>query len=127
MKAVKKAADAGKIVVKKGKKAKRPSQTSQSRTDEMRELFQSEMSEKKQKRNLRGGGKKKSSFKSKSRYVIFIQVLFSSNFKILTGQLYALEILVSSCLVIAEYLTKLCSIILTQLVGNGCLVATYRL
>ncbi|XP_057470056.1 DEAD-box ATP-dependent RNA helicase 28-like [Actinidia eriantha] len=67
-KAVKKAADAGKIVVKKGKKAKRPSQTSQSRTDEMRELFQSEMSEKKQKRNLRGGGKKKSSFKSKSRY-----------------------------------------------------------
>ncbi|PSS31244.1 DEAD-box ATP-dependent RNA helicase [Actinidia chinensis var. chinensis] len=68
VKAVKKAADAGKIVVKKGKKAKRPSQTSQSRTDEMRELFQSEMSEKKQKRNLHGGGKKKSSFKSKSRY-----------------------------------------------------------
>ncbi|GFY86254.1 DEA(D/H)-box RNA helicase family protein [Actinidia rufa] len=67
VKAVKKAADAGKIVVKKGKKAKRPSQTSQSRTDEMRELFQSEMSEKKQKRNLHGGGKKKSSFKSKSR------------------------------------------------------------
>ena len=74
MKAVKKAADAGKIVVKKGKKAKRPSQTSQSRTDEMRELFQSEMSEKKQKRNLHGGGKKKSSFKSKSRYA------FSSKF-----------------------------------------------
>ncbi|GFZ10441.1 DEA(D/H)-box RNA helicase family protein [Actinidia rufa] len=125
-KAVKKAADAGKIVVKNGKKAKRPSQTSQSRTDEMRELFQSEMSEKKQKRNLRGGGKKKSSFKSKSRYAIFFQVPFTEtifvlylwvefniNFKILTGQLCALEILVSSCLVIAEYLTQLCMIMFT--------------
>ncbi|KAH7849415.1 hypothetical protein Vadar_017513 [Vaccinium darrowii] len=70
VKAVKKAADAGKIVQKKSKQAKRPSQTTQSRTEEMHELFQSEMSEKKQKRNLRGGGgaKKKSSFKSKSRY-----------------------------------------------------------
>jgi len=70
VKAVNKAADAGKIVQKKSKQAKRPSQTTQSRTEEMHELFQSEMSEKKQKRNLRGGGgaKKKSSFKSKSRY-----------------------------------------------------------
>ncbi|KAF7141322.1 hypothetical protein RHSIM_Rhsim06G0019900 [Rhododendron simsii] len=69
VKAVKKAADAGKIVQKKNKQAKRPSQTTQSRTGEMQELFQSEMGEKKQKKNLRGGsGKKKSSFKSKSRY-----------------------------------------------------------
>ncbi|KAL7166243.1 hypothetical protein ACSBR2_037009 [Camellia fascicularis] len=67
VKAVKKAADAGKIVKKTVKKAKRPSQGTQSRTDEMRDLFQSDMSEKKQKRNLHGGGKKKS-FKSKSRY-----------------------------------------------------------
>ncbi|CAL5435436.1 unnamed protein product [Camellia sinensis] len=66
VKAVKKAADAGKIVKKTVKKAKRPSQGTQSRTDEMRDLFQSDMSEKKQKRNLHGGGKKKS-FKSKSR------------------------------------------------------------
>ncbi|KAG5542997.1 hypothetical protein RHGRI_015924 [Rhododendron griersonianum] len=69
VKAGKKAADAGKIVQKKNKQAKRPSQTTQSRTGEMHELFQSEMGEKKQKRNLHGGGgKKKSSFKSKSRY-----------------------------------------------------------
>ncbi|KAI8549483.1 hypothetical protein RHMOL_Rhmol06G0027900 [Rhododendron molle] len=69
VKAVKKAADAGKIVQKKNKQAKRPSQTTQSRAGEMHELFQSEMGEKKQKRNLHGGsGKKKSSFKSKSRY-----------------------------------------------------------
>ncbi|CAL5440469.1 unnamed protein product [Camellia sinensis] len=66
VKALKKAADAGKIVKKTVKKAKRPSQGTQSRTDEMRDLFQSDMSEKKQKRNLHGGGKKKS-FKSKSR------------------------------------------------------------
>lgn len=76
VKAVKKAADAGKIVQKKSKQAKRPSQTTQSRTEEMHELFQSEMSEKKQKRNLRGGGgaKKKSSFKSKSRYAFCSRV-----------------------------------------------------
>lgn len=67
VKAVKKAADAGKIDKKTVKKTKRPSQGTQSRTDEMRDLFQSDMSEKKQKRNLHGGGKKKS-FKSKSRY-----------------------------------------------------------
>ncbi|KAM7500396.1 hypothetical protein LguiA_024810 [Lonicera macranthoides] len=67
VKAVKKAADSGKVV-KKVVKPKRDSQRTQSRTDEMRELFQGDMSEKKQKRTLHGGGKKKSSFKSKSRY-----------------------------------------------------------
>ncbi|KAM7505684.1 hypothetical protein LguiB_004588 [Lonicera macranthoides] len=67
VKAVKKAADSGKVV-KKVVKPKRDSQRTQSRTDEMRELFQGDMSEKKQKRTLHGRGKKKSSFKSKSRY-----------------------------------------------------------
>ncbi|XP_059634590.1 DEAD-box ATP-dependent RNA helicase 28 [Cornus florida] len=71
VKAKKKAVDAGKIVKKTEKKSKHPPRTTQSRTEEMREMFQSDMSEKKQKRTLRGsggGGKKTSSFKSKSRY-----------------------------------------------------------
>ncbi|WKA10326.1 hypothetical protein VitviT2T_027901 [Vitis vinifera] len=70
VKAVKKAQDAGKIGRKANKKSERPSQTNQSRTEEMQELFQSDMSERKQKRSIRGAGKKKSknSFKSKSRY-----------------------------------------------------------
>lgn len=69
MKAAKKAVDAGKIVRKSVKNQKRPAQGTKSRTDEMHELFQSDMSEKKQKRTIGGGGgKKKSSFKSKSRY-----------------------------------------------------------
>lgn len=80
VKAGKKAADAGKIVQKKNKQEKRPSQTTQSRTGEMHELFQSEMGEKKQKRNLRGGGgKKKSSFKSKSRYAFCSRVPIYQN------------------------------------------------
>ncbi|GAV81604.1 DEAD domain-containing protein/Helicase_C domain-containing protein [Cephalotus follicularis] len=70
VKAVKKALDAGKIVKQSSKKTKRPSQNTESRTEEMRELFQSEMSERKQNRSGKGMGKKKSknSFKSKSRY-----------------------------------------------------------
>lgn len=70
-KAVKKAMDAGKFVQKKGsKKSKQPPERTQSRTEEMQELFQSDMSEKKQKRRSSGTGNKKSknSFKSKSRY-----------------------------------------------------------
>ncbi|XP_042063243.1 DEAD-box ATP-dependent RNA helicase 28-like [Salvia splendens] len=61
VKAASKAVQAGKIVKKH---VKNPTQ---SRTDEMQELFQDDMSEKKQKRALQGGLKKKSSFKSKSR------------------------------------------------------------
>lgn len=70
VKAKKKAVDAGKIVMKAGKKPKHSSQSTQSRTEEMRELFESDMSERKQRRNNSGAGKKKSkhSFKSKSRY-----------------------------------------------------------
>ncbi|PON73381.1 DEAD-box ATP-dependent RNA helicase [Parasponia andersonii] len=70
VKAKKKAVDAGKIVVKSTKKSKRSSQRAQSRTGEMRDLFESDMSERKQKRNTSGSGLKKSkhSFKSKSRY-----------------------------------------------------------
>lgn len=70
VKAKKKAVDAGKIVTKATKKSKRSSQKTQSRTEEMRELFESDMSERKQKRNTAGAGMKKSkhSFKSKSRY-----------------------------------------------------------
>ncbi|XP_030946373.1 DEAD-box ATP-dependent RNA helicase 28-like isoform X1 [Quercus lobata] len=68
VKAVKKALDTGKIV-KNTKKSERPNQRQQSRTREMQELFQSDMSEKKQKRNSVPGKKKsKHSFKSKSRY-----------------------------------------------------------
>ncbi|KAH8509614.1 hypothetical protein H0E87_011390 [Populus deltoides] len=70
-KAVKKAMDAGKFVQKKAsKKSKQPPERTQSRTEEMQELFQSDMSEKKQKRRSSGTGNKKSknSFKSKSRY-----------------------------------------------------------
>lgn len=71
-KAVKKAQDAGKIVRKSREITRKPSkQTTQSRIQEMRELFQSDMSEKKQKRNIQGSSghkKSKHSFKSKSRY-----------------------------------------------------------
>ncbi|KAK4429398.1 DEAD-box ATP-dependent RNA helicase 28 [Sesamum alatum] len=68
VKAAQKAVDAGKIVKKSVKKSKHPSQITKSRTEEMQELFQDDMSEKRQKRTQRMGGKKKSSFKSKSRY-----------------------------------------------------------
>ncbi|KDP35421.1 hypothetical protein JCGZ_10804 [Jatropha curcas] len=70
VKAVKRALDAGKIVQKAGKKSKHPSLRTQSRKAEMQEIFQSDMSEKKQKRSSGGMGNKKSknSFKSKSRY-----------------------------------------------------------
>ncbi|KAF9683155.1 hypothetical protein SADUNF_Sadunf05G0183100 [Salix dunnii] len=68
VKAVKKAMDAGKIVQKKaGKKSKQPTERTQSRTEEMHELFQSDMNERKQKRSA-GNRKSKNSFKSKSRY-----------------------------------------------------------
>ncbi|PIN17291.1 ATP-dependent RNA helicase [Handroanthus impetiginosus] len=68
VKAAKKAVDAGKIVKKTVNKPKHPTQKTKSRTEEMQELFQDDMSEKRQKRTLRGGGQRKSSFKSKSRY-----------------------------------------------------------
>ncbi|KAL1542899.1 DEAD-box ATP-dependent RNA helicase 28 [Salvia divinorum] len=63
VKAASKAVQAGKIVKKHVKNPKHPTQ---SRTDEMQELFQDDMSEKRKKRALKGG-LKKSSFKSKSR------------------------------------------------------------
>ena len=44
---------------KANKKSERPSQKNQSRTEEMRELFQSDMSERKQKRSIHGARKKK--------------------------------------------------------------------
>ncbi|XP_054819312.1 DEAD-box ATP-dependent RNA helicase 28 [Prosopis cineraria] len=68
VKAVKKALDSGKIVKKGKKKSNHSSRKTPSRTDEMRELFQTDMSEKKQKRIGGPGKKSKSSFKSKSRY-----------------------------------------------------------
>ncbi|KAL9260886.1 DEAD-box ATP-dependent RNA helicase 28-like protein [Drosera capensis] len=65
IKAGKRAQGAGRSSGMKEKKVKH----SQSRTEEMKELFQSDMSEKQPKRNLhRTGMKPKSSFKSKSRY-----------------------------------------------------------
>lgn len=63
-----KAVDAGKIVRKAGNKPKPKSRASESRTEEMQDLFQNDMSERKQRKPLHAGGKKKSSFKSKSRY-----------------------------------------------------------
>ncbi|XP_077246250.1 DEA(D/H)-box RNA helicase family protein [Tasmannia lanceolata] len=72
LKSIKKAHEAGKTVRKVGKTMKNPSQRSQSRTKEMQELFESDMSERKQtnKRSIHGAGTKKvqRSFKSKSRY-----------------------------------------------------------
>ncbi|OAY22619.1 DEAD-box ATP-dependent RNA helicase 28 isoform X2 [Manihot esculenta] len=69
-KAVKRALDSGKIVHKAGKKSKRLPERTQSRTEEMRELFQSDMTEKKRTKSSGGTRSKKSknSFKSKSRY-----------------------------------------------------------
>ncbi|CAN4094003.1 unnamed protein product [Withania somnifera] len=68
VKAVNRAVDAGKIIRKAGKKPKPKSRVSESRTEEMQGLFQNDMSDKKQRKSFHGGGKKKSSFKSKSRY-----------------------------------------------------------
>ncbi|KAJ4842912.1 DEAD-box ATP-dependent RNA helicase 28 [Turnera subulata] len=68
-KAVKKAVDAGKIVQKSSMKTKHSSQRKQPRSEEMRELFQTDMSERKQKKSSGTGNRKsKNSFKSKSRY-----------------------------------------------------------
>ncbi|KAL4578793.1 hypothetical protein LXL04_014924 [Taraxacum kok-saghyz] len=70
-KGAKKAADNGKVV-RTNKKSKNSSSSSshlnKSRPEEMKELFQNDMSDKKQKRSVSGGGKKSSNFKSKSRY-----------------------------------------------------------
>ncbi|CAN4123008.1 unnamed protein product [Withania somnifera] len=68
VKALNRAVDAGKIIRKAGKMPKPKSRVSESRTEEMHGLFQNDMSEKKQRKSFHGGGKKKSSFKSKSRY-----------------------------------------------------------
>ncbi|KAL3639050.1 DEAD-box ATP-dependent RNA helicase 28 [Castilleja foliolosa] len=72
VKAANKAVESGKIVKKSVKKPnnKRPTHSGQSKTEEMQELFQGDMSEKRQKRTFGAGGagKKKSSFKSKARY-----------------------------------------------------------
>lgn len=69
VKAVNRAVDAGKIVRKAGKKPKPKSRVSESsRTEEKQDLFQNDMRERKQRKSLHAGEKKKSSFKSKSRY-----------------------------------------------------------
>ncbi|KAJ6804321.1 DEAD-box ATP-dependent RNA helicase 28 [Iris pallida] len=71
MKSVIKARESGKKVRNAGNKAKQPSQKNQTRREEMLELFQNDMSERKQSltsKNLSGRKKPKSSFKSKSRY-----------------------------------------------------------
>ncbi|KAL6511873.1 DEAD-box ATP-dependent RNA helicase 28 [Orobanche gracilis] len=67
VKAAKKAVDSGKIVRKSVKKSNNPSRVTKARAEEIQELFQGDMSEKKQKRSVGGDGKRKSSFKSKSR------------------------------------------------------------
>lgn len=73
VKAVKRALDSGKIVRKPQKKSNKSTsrKTSSSRTEEMRELFQTDMKDKKPKQRGSGLGKKPNkSFKSKSRYQI---------------------------------------------------------
>jgi len=74
VKATKRALDSGKIIKKPQKKSNKsnPSRkTSSSRTEEMRELFQTDMKDKKPKQRGSGVGKKaQKSFKSKSRYQI---------------------------------------------------------
>ncbi|KAJ1375233.1 P-loop containing nucleoside triphosphate hydrolase [Sesbania bispinosa] len=73
VKAVKRALDSGKIVRKSQKKSNNPSRKTPSRTEEMRELFQTDMKEKKTKKRGIGAGKKsKSSFKSKSSIDFFL-------------------------------------------------------
>lgn len=96
-KGAKKAADNGKVVRtnKKPNNKSKPSSSSthlnKSRPEEMKELFQSEMSEKKQKRSAHGGGgKKSSSFKSKSRYYFPLSIFYNKGifvFLILVGTL----------------------------------------
>lgn len=67
-KAAKKAMDGGKIIRKGAtQKKKQPTERTQSRKEEMHDLFQSDMSERKSKKRSGMGGKKKSKFKSKSR------------------------------------------------------------
>ncbi|KAG7011071.1 DEAD-box ATP-dependent RNA helicase 28, partial [Cucurbita argyrosperma subsp. argyrosperma] len=62
VKAVKKAFDSGKIVKKQNQKTKSSSQRrTQSRSEEMRKMFQNDMSEQKQKRRGSGGGGNKKS------------------------------------------------------------------
>ncbi|CAN1240520.1 DEAD-box ATP-dependent RNA helicase 28 [Linum grandiflorum] len=78
VKAVKRAKDAGKFVEKKApNKGKRPAgQRNQSRTEEMKDLFQTDMSDRKVKKGGSSGltKKSKSSFKSKSRYALVVSI-----------------------------------------------------
>lgn len=69
MKAVKRALDSGKIVKKVKPKSSHSSRKTPSRPEEMRDLFQTEIKDRKPRKGGSGAGKKpKSSFKSKSRY-----------------------------------------------------------
>ncbi|KAM1775477.1 hypothetical protein ACFX12_044708 [Malus domestica] len=54
VKAAKKATDGGKIVRKSSKKSSRPPQNTQSRTEEMQDVFQSDMSQRRQNRKSSG-------------------------------------------------------------------------
>ncbi|CAN6711004.1 unnamed protein product [Malus baccata var. baccata] len=68
MKTAQKTTDAGKTLKKSSKRCNLPPQRTQSRTDEMRDLFHSDITERKHNRKLGGAGmtKSKSSFKSNS-------------------------------------------------------------
>lgn len=70
VKAVKRALDSGKVVKKPQKKSNKsnPPEMTSSSTEEMWEIFQTEMNDKKPKQRGSGVGKVKKSFKSKSRY-----------------------------------------------------------
>lgn len=98
VKAKQKAVDAGKIVQSNSKKSKRSSQKSNSRAEEMWELFQSDMSEKKQKKTGGIGKKPKHSFKSKSRYELAYNSFPCFGYFLCS---------ISSCLLLAWYYSKL--------------------
>ncbi|CAN6584657.1 unnamed protein product [Malus baccata var. baccata] len=57
VKAAKKATDGGKIVRKSNKKSSRPPRKTQPRTEEMQDVFQSDMSQRRQNRKSSGVGK----------------------------------------------------------------------
>ncbi|KAM1818971.1 hypothetical protein FF1_000666 [Malus domestica] len=73
MKAAQKTTDAGKTLKKSSKRCNLPARRTQSRTDEMRDLFHSDITERKHNRKLGGAGmtKSKSSFKSNSSFTLY--------------------------------------------------------
>lgn len=92
VKAKNKAVEAGKLSKVTNNKSKRPSQKTQSRSEEMHDLFQTDMSEKKAKRSGGMGKKKTKSFKSKSRYEVYLHFLFFRVLFYIQGALFSFSV-----------------------------------